>query len=278
MDGITIVYRDVDRTPLLYVLADQAEQHEQLAVEIVQVADGRAYEDGFLAGEFDLICEHLRFLFPASLAGRPVRCLAACQNHSSELVLARPEIQSLETLAGGVIALRATESSRLSALRWLRFLGLEGRVEPLVIEDAEYGRWRQWQAVATGGADAVICSPLYALPPLTSGLVRLPAPPMPEIGSLFLAALGPFVDAHATAIRKTMRALYRAIHVVHRDASAALRVMAGKPAELMGLRTDDDLRLHYEILRDAIDLPPLPRLEAVSATASDAGGEQCSAP
>lgn len=268
MDRIRLVYRDVDRTPLLYLLAEAAERHEQLAVEILQVADGHAYEDGFLRGDFEFICEHLRFLFPARLAGHPVRCLAACQNHSNEQLLARPGIESVEELAGGVIVLRATESSRLSALRWLRFLGLEGRVEARVIDDSEHGRWRQWQAVATGRADAVICSPLYAPPALASGLARLSAPSMPEIGSLFLAALGPFVDSHPSAIRKTMRALYRALYAVHHDAAAVLRVMAGEPAKLMGLQTDEEIRLHYEALRESVDQRPLPRIEAIGATAA----------
>ena len=72
-----IAYRDVDRTPLLYLLKEAASKHEGLEIEFVQVQGGAEYERRFLAGDFDLICEHLRFLFPARLAGHPVRCLAA---------------------------------------------------------------------------------------------------------------------------------------------------------------------------------------------------------
>jgi ABC-type nitrate/sulfonate/bicarbonate transport system substrate-binding protein len=266
MDTIQIVYRDVDRTPLLYLLADAAAKHEQLAVVLHRIPDGHAYEDGFLSGKFDVICEHLRFLFPARLAGYPVRCLAACQNRGGEHLLARDGVSSIEALAGLRVAVRATESSRLSALRWLRYLGLEDRVQPVVIDDAEIGRWQQWRRVANGGADAVVCSPLYAPPALAAGLHRLHAPALPEIGSLFLAALGPFVENHEPAIRKLMRALYRAIYSVHHDRASALSVMAGKPAELMGLTTEAELLLHYEALRETLDEAPLPRLDSLAMT------------
>jgi len=266
MDSIQLVYRDVDRTPLLYLLADQARRHESLDVEIRQVADGHEYEQGFLAGDFDLVCEHLRFLFPARLAGHPVRVLATCQNQSSERLLARAGIESVDDLGGAVIAIRATESSRLSAMRWLKFLRLDDRVRALVIDDRDIGRWQQWRRVADGSADAVVCSPLYAPPALAAGLHPVDVPALPELGSLFLAALGPFIEQNEPLIRRLMRALYRAIFAVHHDPAAVLAVMAGKPAELMKLTDEAELRLHYESLCRTLDERPLPRLEALATT------------
>ena len=43
-----IVYRDADRTPLLYVIQEMAAAHEELMVAVDQVSDGDAYEQGFL--------------------------------------------------------------------------------------------------------------------------------------------------------------------------------------------------------------------------------------
>jgi len=195
-----------------------------------------------------------------------VRVLASCQNQSSERLLARAGIESVDDLTGAVIAIRATESSRLSAMRWLKFLRLEDRVRTLVIDDRDVGRWQQWRRTADGAADAVICSPLYAPPALAEGLHSVAAPPLPEIGSLFIAALGPFIERHEPLIRKLMRALYRAVFAVHHDPATVLTVMAGKPAELMKLADEAEIRLHYESLRQTLDERPLPRLDALATT------------
>lgn len=268
MDHLQVVYRDVDRTPLLYVIAAMAERHEHFELQIRQVRDGKAYERGFLAGEFDLICEHLRFLFPARRAGHPVRCLAACQNRSTDRLLAREGIDTLQDLDSGTVAVRATESSRLSATYWLKHLGLQDRVRVLVVEDEEVGRWRQWRKVAGGDADAVICSPLYQEPAIAAGLHRLDVQPLPQIGSLFFAALGPFVERNDALLRRFMRALYRALCAVHHDAPAVLAIMCGKPAELMKLRNDAALERHYEHLRESLDERPIPQFEALAVTSA----------
>jgi len=266
MNRIEVVYRDHDRTPLLYVLREMAAQHEQLDVEIRQVHDGHEFESGFLAGKFDLICEHLRFLFPGRLEGHPVRILANLSNSSIELLLAREGIAKLEDLRGRTIVLRATPSSRLTAERWLAHLGLAGTVETLIVADEDIGRWQQWRKVQAGEADAVVCSPLYAEAPLAAGLHRLDVPPLPELGSLFLAALGPFVESRQDELRRLIRALYRAVHVFHTQPEVALPIVAGEPARLMGLRDDAEVRHHYELLRAEYDPKPIPTAEAIANT------------
>jgi ABC-type nitrate/sulfonate/bicarbonate transport system substrate-binding protein len=264
MSAMQIAYRDVDRTPLLYVLRDEAARHEGLEVEIRQVQDGDAFEQGFLKGEFDLICEHLRFLFPARLEGHPVRILANCSNASTELLLAHAGIGSVEDLAGKTIALRATPSSRMTADYWLKHLGLADRAVTLVVSDEEIGRWQQWRKVATGEADAVICSPLYAEAPLAAGLHKIEASPLPELGSLFLAALAPLVETRLDDLQRLVRALYRAMHTFRTKPEAALSIMRGEPARLMGLKDDDEVRHHYELLRAEYDPKPIPTPEAIA--------------
>jgi len=266
MKPVTIAYRDHDRTPLLYLLREMAAQHEQLELEIRHVAGSENYEQGFLRGELDVICEHLRFLYPARRDGHPVRCLAACQNWSSELLLASRGIQHLRELAGKSVAIRATPSSRITGTFWLRHLGLEGAVQQLVVEDHDVGRWQQWRKVAAGQADAVICSPLYEDAALEAGLHRLEAPPLPEIGSLFIAALGPFVRSHEDELRRLVRALYRALHAFRCRPDLALASMSGEPARLMGLEDEAQLRRQYERLRDGYDCRPIPRPEALANT------------
>jgi ABC-type nitrate/sulfonate/bicarbonate transport system substrate-binding protein len=266
MDSVEVVYRDVDRTPLLYVLRAMALQHENLEVEIRQVSGSEDYEQGFLRGEFDLICEHLRFLFPARLAGHPVRCLAACQNRSSEVLLVGPGIAALEELTGRAVAIRATPASQISATYWLKHLGLKGQVQMLIVEDDEVGRWQQWRKVTSGEADAVVCSPLYQDAALSAGLHVLDVPSLPEIGSIFFAALGPFIARNEDKLRRFMRALYRAVHTFHHDRKTATDIMSGEPAQLMRLRDDAHHERLYDRLRENLDERPIPRLDALSTT------------
>src|ERR1051325_3242352 len=109
VNSVQVVYRDNDRTPILYLLREMAQQHENLEVRIDRVQEGHAYEQGFLNGDLELICEHFRFLYPARRDGHPVRCLASAQNFSVTTLVARPGINSMADLAGGTIAARQTD-------------------------------------------------------------------------------------------------------------------------------------------------------------------------
>jgi hypothetical protein len=142
-----------------------------------------------------------------------------------------------------------------------------------VCDDSEVGRWRQWVKVASGEADAVICSPLYLEPALHAGLHLLDAPALPQIGPLYFAALGPFVTAHEDDLRRFIRALYRALDTFHNDADTALAIMSGEPARLMGIKDDTALRRQYERLRSALDTKPIPRLDALANTFAMLGEE-----
>ncbi len=266
-DSIEVVYRDDDRTPLLYVLREQAAKHEGLEVQIRKVFSSEEYEQGFLGGDFELICEHLRFLFPAKLEGHPVRCLATCQNWSNEKFLVRPDINDLGDLVGHTVAIRATPSSQISGNHWLKRLGLEGKVQVLVVDDNDIGRWQQWRKVESGEADAVIGSPLYLDEALAAGLKVLDIRPLPEIGALFFAALGPFVSANEGKLRRFFRALYRALYTFHHDPQSTIAIMSGEPARLMHMSGQPDvIKKQYERLRDGYDERPVPRLDALETT------------
>lgn len=264
--SIQVAYRDHDRTPLLYVLREMAERHEDLEVRVEQVGGPRNYDQEFLSGKLDLVCESFRFLFPARRDGYPVRVLAATHNFAVERLLVRPGIHSLLDLEGKRVVIRATESSRITSLNWLRHLGLEDRVKALVVDDREVGRWQQWRKVAAGEAEAVICSPLYLQPPLDAGLQVLSAPPLPQLGPLYFAALAPFIAQHDDELRRFIRALYRALHAFHHDPDLTLSIISGEPARLMGLEGEATIRRAYEALRGAMATRPIPRLDSLIGT------------
>ena len=266
MDTLHIGYRDVDRTPLLYVLKEMASKFEDLDVILDHISDGEEYEQGFLRGDIEVICEHLRFLPPAKLEGYPVRCLASCQNLGTEKLLATETVKSLEDLSGKRVAIRATPSSQLSAKQWLKYLGIGDSLSTIAVEDEEVGRWRQWQKVIDGDASAVVCSQLYMEDALQAGLHVLDVPPLPEIGSLFLAALGPFVTENDRAFRSLIRALYRALYVFHEMPESAIAIIAQEPAKLMHLNDADAVRKCYETLEGGYDRLPVPTVDALSTT------------
>jgi ABC-type nitrate/sulfonate/bicarbonate transport system substrate-binding protein len=139
-------------------------------------------------------------------------------------------------------------------------------VRTIIAEDREVGRWQQWRKVASGEAQAVICSPLYEEAALEAGLHVLDVPKLPELGQITFAALGPFVASHEDELRRFTRALYRAIHAFRHEPEVAVPIVAGEPARLMGLANERAIRRRYEGLRAELDDRPIPRLEALAST------------
>lgn len=265
-NALRICYRDHDRTPLLFVLKEMAAKHENLELEIEQIVGTEEYEQGFLRGELPIICEHIRFLYPARRDGHPVRCLAACGGSGVDRLIARPEVRSMDDLVGKTIAIRGTESTRFSTLHWLKYLGLADSCQVIFADDRDVGRWQQWRKVASGEADAATCSPLYQDAPLAAGLHFVEGPALPSVGQIFFAALGPFVESHQDELRRLIRALYRALHTFHHDPATTKRIMAGEPARRMGIKDDATLQSQYERLRDGLGERPIPRPEAVASS------------
>jgi ABC-type nitrate/sulfonate/bicarbonate transport system substrate-binding protein len=262
---VTIAYRDHDRTPLLYVLQDEAARHEDLDVRIVNVHPADEFEQGFLSGRLDFICEHGRFLPAARRDGHPVRYFASTGNTTRGRLVARPDITSMADLAGRTIAVRVTEASRPVTTEWLEGLGLAGKVQLLKAPDTEVGRWRQWTTIISGQADAAQCSPLYLDPALEAGLHVVEGPSRPSLGNIFLAGLGPFMLAHEAEVLALVRALYRALHTFRDDPETTLAIMRGEPARLMNIQDDALLRRQYGFLAQSYADRPLPQLPAIAA-------------
>jgi ABC-type nitrate/sulfonate/bicarbonate transport system substrate-binding protein len=265
-DRLRLAYRDHDRTPLLYAIRDQAARFEGLDVEILHVPGGKDYRQGFLGGAFELICEHLRFLFPARLEGHPVRCIAATELHAVDRFVAREAIGAAADFKGKTIAVRDQESSRVTLKYWLRSLGVADDVTVEVHADETTGRWQQWRKVVTGEVDIALCSPLYLEAPLAAGLQVADVLPLPVIGPLFFATRGPVVAENDDAVRRFVRAVYRGVHAFRHDADYAVGVMAGGPAELMGLKDAAAIKAQYRVLRDRMAEKPIPRPEAILNT------------
>jgi ABC-type nitrate/sulfonate/bicarbonate transport system substrate-binding protein len=246
-------------------LKHEAALHEGLDVSIDRVQPAPEFEEGFLAGKLDIICEHGRFLPAARRAGHPVRYFASTGNYSTGSLVTRPEIKAMSDLVGKTIAARVTEASRPVTSRWLENLGLEGKVTVLKAPDTEVGRWQQWTKIMSGEADAAQCSHLYLDPPLAAGLHVVEGEPHPSLGNIFLAGRGPFMTDNEAEIRALVRALYRALRTFRDDPETSLRITAGEPARLMKIEDEQLLRRQYEFLRASYDVRPVPRLAAMAS-------------
>jgi ABC-type nitrate/sulfonate/bicarbonate transport system substrate-binding protein len=263
---LSIAFRDPDRTPLLYVLRDEAARHENLDVNVVNVHSANEFEQGFLSGQLDFICEHGRFLPAARRAGHPVRYFASTGKLTRGSLVTRPDIHSVVELEGKTIAARVTDASRPVTTQWLEGIGLAGKVTVLKAPDTEVGRWQQWTKIISGEADAAQCSHLYLDAPLAAGFHVVEGPPRPSLGNIFLAGLGPFMAAHQDEMRALVRSLYRALHTFRENPERTLRIMAAEPARLMKIEDEGLLRRQYEHLRGTYDDRPVPQLAAIAAS------------
>ena len=265
-DTLRLAYRDHDRTPLLHVIRDQAARFEQVAVELLHVPDGSEYRNGFLEGSFELICEHLRFLFPARLEGHPVRCLAATELTAGDVLVAAQPLRTPADFIGKRVAVRDQESALLTLKYWLRSLGVADAVTVTHYTDAQVGRWEQWRAIVSGDADIALCSPLYLEPALAASLHVAEVPPLAMIGPLFFATRGPVIDANSDALRRFVRAVYRGVHAFRNDPAYTLEMMRQGPAALMGLAGEAAIRTKYEALRAKVAPKPIPQPECIANT------------
>lgn len=263
---LRLSYRDHDRTPLLFVIKELAARFEDLDIDLRHVPDAEEYRSRFLKGDSDLICEHLRFLFPSRLEGYPVRCLAATELQAVEcLVSARP-IRTAEELAGKTIAVRDQESARLTLKYWLRTLGVDGRAKVEIYSDGTTGRWEQWREITKGKVDVALCSPLYMQAAIAAGLHVAELPPLAVIGPLFFATQAPVIHHKEEALRAFMRALYRGIRAFLHDPEYSIGIFERGPAQLMGVAGRAAIEAKYEALRMTVADKPIPRPECILNT------------
>ena len=61
-------------------------------------------------------------------------------------------------------------------------MGLENKVEVLIVSDREVGRWKQWKKVISGECIACFVDPLYLSDALEAGLHVLKVPDLQAVG------------------------------------------------------------------------------------------------
>jgi len=261
---LKLLYRDVDRTPLLYAIKHAAYER---GVELeVALQPGREYGELVLRGEADLLAENYYNLQTYRARGAPLVSLATSVTWLNEKLLVAPDVHSFDDLKGRVFAIRGQGPQELINRLWLRDMGLHDAVETVVISEDAVGRWGQWRRVLDGEAAGTFVTHLYADEPLAAGLKELPFEPYGFIGNMTLTTSRSILAAKHETMEQVVRAAFDAVHIFKTDRARALDIMSGEPAKLLSTERDFQLERTYEILRDELSDAPVPSAQGILNT------------
>src|SRR5262245_52278271 len=164
MSAITIVYRDVDRTPYLYTLKHTAQRYG-LDLD-VRKAPGREYPELLEQGTADFLAENYWGLQNSRARGVPLISVGTSVTSMNETLLVHPDVRRLEGLRGKRFALRGMGPGEVVPKLWLKDQGLGDDVTTVVISEQEVDRWGNWKPVLAGDCHGCLVTNLYADEPI----------------------------------------------------------------------------------------------------------------
>jgi hypothetical protein len=271
MAALSVLYRDVDRTPYLFTLRYCARQYG-LEVELVRVPLGTP-ESGWGGRlereEVDAIGENYWGLVHYRARGVPFLALTAGTSVWTEKLLVRPGIRSIEELRGKKLAVRSPGPQELFPSMWLADRGLAQEVTQIVYSDRDVGRWGQWRKVAEGECDATFVTYIYADAPLAAGLHELPYEPVPFVGgSVTLTTTENIAARKRQALQQLVNAAFDTHWLFKNAPDTVLRIMREECLALLRehlvLPDDQSLTQLYRTLRDELADIPVPTAEGIA--------------
>lgn len=265
MHGLTLAYRDDDRTPVIFAIREMAMRHYDLDVRVVKIKDGDAYEAALFDRAADVIIEHLEYLYEEAAGGKKVTFFCAPSKGGGLDLVARQDIKSVEDLKGKTMAVR-THGQPHAATLWLRMMGLENDVTTILVHDKEVGRWGQWKKVASGGCAATFMSPLYLADALDAGLKVLPAPAIPIVGQFAQACLSEFAAKNSELLLAYVKAVVHALVWLTVRSQEALTALTGELKTCMQLNDDAELKRRFDSVVHGLKIRPYPTPQAIANT------------
>lgn len=238
MSDLQVMYRDVDRTPYLFVLRDCA---RRIGLDLDIVRNVRSPKTGATGEEWGELLEHEEVDFLAENywglqsyrhRGVPFVTVAGNVNQWNEKLLVGPRITCLADLDGKRLAGRPTGPTAVFPTMWLSDLGMT--MEQIVIPEKETGRWGHWKAVASGDYDACFMSSLYMEPALKAGLCELAFEQYPFAGgNVSLTTTEHIAATKRAAVQKLVDAMFEANRVFRTDPATVERIIADEAADLL---------------------------------------------
>jgi ABC-type nitrate/sulfonate/bicarbonate transport system substrate-binding protein len=264
IEPLKLLYRDVDRTPLLYAIQHAARER---GINLdVALQTGREYGELVLRGEADLLAENYYNLQTYRARGAPLVSLATSVTWLNEKLLVTPDVQSFDDLRGRVFAIRGQGPQELINRLWLRDMGLHDALQIVVVSEDEMGRWGQWRKVVSGDASGTFVTHLYADEPLAAGLKELPFEPYGFIGNMTLTTSRATLAAKHNAMERVVRAFFDAVRLFKAEREHTLDIMRGEPARLLAAERVFQLERVYEVVRHELSDAPIPSPQGIVNT------------
>jgi len=264
IESLKLLYRDVDRTPLLYAIKHAARERD-VDLEIA-LQPGPEYREFVLRGDADLLAENYYSLQTYRARGAPLVSLATSVTVLNEKLLVAPDVESLDDLRGRVFAIRGQGPQELINRLWLRDMGLHDALKTVVVSEDQAGRWGQWRKVVGGDAAATFVTNLYADEALAAGLKDLPFEPFGFIGNMTLTTSSSILAEKRETVEQVVRGFFDAVRLFKSDRESTLDIMRGEPARLLSGERDFEVERMYEILRDELSDAPIPSPQGIVNT------------
>jgi len=265
MRTIRLAYRDQDRTPVIYCIKAMAERHYDVQVELLHIEPQREFEAALFDYACDVIIEHIEYLHTEAAKGKKTTLFCAPQIQRGLKLVVPQWFNSLDDLRGKKMAVRDLGRPHRITL-WLRKVGLEKSVEPIIISDKEVGRWQQWREVVSGKCAACFMAPIYLPAALAAGLKTFPANEA-EIVSLFAqACLADFGRNNSNLMKDYLKAVIHGLALLIYRRNEAMEIIAQEPMRLMKIINHDELRRQVDSIAELLQVKPYPTIEAILNT------------
>ena len=277
METIRLAYRDNDRTPVIFCIREMARRHYDLDVEVLRIQPTDEYEAALFDGSCDVIIEHTEYLFGAPIRGKNISMFCAPSIQTESHLVARPDVKSVEQLAGGIVAIRSSGRPHASIIA-LREMGLEGKVGTVIVADSEVGRWGQWKKVVSDECVATFMSSLYLPEALAAGLHEVHTPAVEVVGQFAQACLTSFAAAHDDAMQRYVTAVIHALALMKLRREEALDIASQEPMQLMKIPDRGELERAFDAIVKPLQIKPYPTPRSIAnsyeiAIAEYPGGE-----
>jgi len=265
METVRLAYRDDDRTPVIYCIREMALRHYGIDVEVLRIKDYGEFESAIFNGSADILIDHVEFLYAEATKGRQITFFCAPKIVRGLELVVPQHISTPEEFAGKTMAVR--DSGRPHAVSlWLRTMGLENKVEVVIVPDGQVGRWKQWKKVISGECIACFVDPLYLSDALQAGLRVLKVPDLHVVGHYAQACTSAFARKNSTRLQNYVKAVVHALCLVKHDKQAAMKIVAGEPVRRMKVEKLADMENYFDSIVAKLQLKPYPTPEAIANT------------
>ena len=265
METVRLAYRDDDRTPVIYCIREMALRHYGIDVEVLRIKDYGEFESAIFDGSADILIDHVEFLYAEAAKGRRITFFCAPKIVRGLELVVPQHISTPEEFAGKTMAVR--DSGRPYAVNlWLRMMGLENKVEVVIVPEGQVGRWKQWKKVISGECIACFVDPLYLSDALQAGLRVLKVPDLQVVGHYAQACTSEFARKNSTRLQNYVKAVVHALSLVKHDKEAAMKIVAGEPMRRMKVEKIEDMENYFDSIVAKLQLKPYPTPEAIANT------------